>query len=156
MIAERILEQKNTPYISLDWLVMGFTNGMPECGIHDLLFPDDIAQRLWGFLRAMCESILWQETDCVIEGEAILPELVSELLNKYPDKIKISEVGEVAKKVTVFKFHIITTVFLFRIFNPLCRTVKPDRLATRLCRLGECRCCNAGAASDIENPHAGL
>ena len=93
MIAERILEQKNTPYISLDWLVMGFTNGMPECGIHDLLFPDDIAQRLRGFLRAMCESILWQETDCVIEGEAILPELVSELLNKYPDKIKICFLG---------------------------------------------------------------
>ena len=93
MIAERILEQKNTPYISLDWLVMGFTNGMPECGIHDLLFPDDIAKRLWGFLQAMCESMLWQETDCVIEGEAVLPELIAELLNKYPDKIKLCFLG---------------------------------------------------------------
>jgi len=93
MIAEKILEQKNLPYMSLDWLVMGFTNGMPECGIHDLLFPDDIAKRLWGFLQAMCESMLWQETDCVIEGEAVLPELISELLNKYPDKIKLCFLG---------------------------------------------------------------
>lgn len=93
MIAEKILEQKHLPYMSLDWLVMGFTNGMPECGIHDQLFPDDIAERLSEFLRAMCESMLWQETDCVIEGEAILPELISELLNKYPDKIKICFLG---------------------------------------------------------------
>ena len=93
MIAEKILEQKHLPYMSLDWLVMGFTNGMPECGIHDQLFPDDIAERLSELLRAMCESMLWQETDCVIEGEAILPELISELLNKYPDKIKICFLG---------------------------------------------------------------
>ncbi|HSR87914.1 MAG TPA: hypothetical protein VLL07_03085 [Pontiella sp.] len=73
--------------------MMGFTNGMPECGIHDLLFPDEIARKLWRFLEAMCESILWQETDCVIEGEAILPELVSELLNKHPDKIRICFLG---------------------------------------------------------------
>ena len=51
MIAEKILSRKNLPYMSLDWLVMGFTNGMPECGIHDLLFPDEIAKKLWGFGR---------------------------------------------------------------------------------------------------------
>ena len=93
MIAEKILNQKNLPYMSLDWLVMGFTNGMPECGIHDMLFPDDIAKKLWSFVKSMCESMLWSDADCVIEGEAILPELVSELLTKYPDKIKICFLG---------------------------------------------------------------
>lgn len=93
MIAEKILDRKKLPYVSLDWLVMGFTNGIPEYGIHDLLFPDEIAKRLWSFLKAMCESMLYLEGDYVIEGEAILPELVSELLNTYPDKIKICFVG---------------------------------------------------------------
>ena len=93
LVAEKILDQKNLPYVSLDWLVMGFTNGMPECGIHDLLFPDEIARKLWSFLQAMCESMLFQEVDCVIEGEAVLPELVAELLDKYPDKIRICFLG---------------------------------------------------------------
>lgn len=79
--------------MSLDWLVMGFTNGMPECGIHDRLFPDKIAEKIWSFLKAMCESVLSSDIDYVIEGEAILPELVRELLDKYPDKIRICFVG---------------------------------------------------------------
>lgn len=93
IIAKKILERKKIPYMSLDWLVMGFTNGMPQNGIHDKLFPDEIAEKLWDFLKAMCKSMLWSEVDYVIEGEAILPELVSELLSQYPDRIKICFVG---------------------------------------------------------------
>ena len=93
MIAEKIAAQKSISYFSLDWLVMGFTNGIPEYGIHDLLFPDDIAKRSWSFLKAMLESMLWSEVDYIIEGEAMLPELVIELLQKHPSKIKICFVG---------------------------------------------------------------
>ena len=89
MIAEKIAAQKSISYFSLDWLVMGFTNGIPEYGIHDLLFPDDIAKRSWSFLKAMLESMLWSEVDYIIEGEAMLPELVIELLQKHPSNIKI-------------------------------------------------------------------
>ncbi len=80
-------------YLSLDWLVMGFTNGIPEYGIHDKLFPDEIAERSWSFLKAMLESMINIEIDCVIEGEAILPELIVELREKYPDKLRICFVG---------------------------------------------------------------
>lgn len=93
IIANKILEEKRIPYISLDWLVMGFTNGVPELGIHDKLFPDEIAIKFWKFLKATCESIIWSGVDYVIEGEAILPELVSELLDEHPGKIKICFVG---------------------------------------------------------------
>jgi hypothetical protein len=93
LIAEQLLEQKQIPYMSLDWLMMGFTNGMPQLGIHDKLFPDEIAKRLWSFFKAMCESMLYLEIDYIIEGEAMLPELIQELLDKYPDKIKICFVG---------------------------------------------------------------
>jgi len=93
IIAKRIFQQLQVPYLSLDWLVMGFTNGVPEYGIHDKLFPDEIAERLWSFLQAMCASMLWAEVDCVIEGEAILPEHIRELMDRYPDKIRICFVG---------------------------------------------------------------
>jgi hypothetical protein len=93
IIAKKILESKKIPYLSLDWLVMGFTNGLPQYGIHDKLFPNEIAEKFWTFLKAMCDNMLWEDLDYVIEGEAILPELISELLIKYPDKIKICFVG---------------------------------------------------------------
>jgi len=93
MIAERIAAEKSISYFSLDWLVMGFTNGIPEYGIHDLLFPDDIARRSWSFLKAMLETMLWSEVNYIIEGEALLPELVIELVKKHPNKIKICFIG---------------------------------------------------------------
>ena len=93
IIAKKISAQKGISYFSLDWLVMGFTNGIPEYGIHDMLFPDEIAERSWSFLKAMFESMIWSEIDYIIEGEAILPELIIELMKKYPDKLKICFVG---------------------------------------------------------------
>lgn len=93
LLAKKLSEQKNISYLSLDWLVMGFTNGIPEYGIHDMLFPDEIAKRMWPFLKAILENMLWSEINYVIEGEAILPELIIELLNKNPDKFKICFVG---------------------------------------------------------------
>ena len=93
IMAKRILAKKGISYLSLDWLVMGFTNGIPEYGIHDKLFPNEIAKRSWSFLKAMLESMLYVEADCIIEGEAILPELIIELLDKYPNKLRICFVG---------------------------------------------------------------
>lgn len=72
---------------------MGFTNGMPQCGIHDKLFPDEIAERLWKFLEAMCDSMLWIEGDHLIEGEAILPESARLLMNRHPGQVKTCFLG---------------------------------------------------------------
>lgn len=93
IIAKKVAAQKGIPYVSLDWIMMGFTNGIPEYGLHDKLFPDEIARRLWSFLKAMLESMIYVETDCVIEGEAILPELILELKKEYPDKLTICFLG---------------------------------------------------------------
>ncbi len=93
IIAKKIAAQKGISYFSIDWLVMGFTNGIPEYGIHDLLFPDEIAERSWSFLKAMFESMIWSDVNYIIEGEAILPELIIELLKKHPNELKICFVG---------------------------------------------------------------
>ncbi|NER09565.1 hypothetical protein [Muriicola jejuensis] len=92
-MAGKILEERRITYLSLDWLVMGFTNGMPEVGIRDTLFPDEIAERSWPFLQAMLESMIYVETDCVIEGEALLPGYMAELIKKHPDNIRICFLG---------------------------------------------------------------
>jgi 2-phosphoglycerate kinase len=93
LIAEKMMKQCEIPYLSLDWLIMGFTNGIPEYGIHDKLWPNEIAEKFWPFLKAMLENMLWSETSYIIEGEAILPELIHEILKKHPNNIKICFVG---------------------------------------------------------------
>jgi len=93
LIAKKMMKQCGIPYISLDWLVMGFTNGIPEYGINDKLWPNEIAEIFWDFLKAMCENMIWTETDYIIEGEAVLPERIDELLKKYPGSIKVCFVG---------------------------------------------------------------
>ena len=93
MIAKEIMKLKGIPYLSLDWIVMGFTNGMPQCGIHDKLFPNEIADQLWKFLEAMCENMLWTGEDYVIEGEAILPHSARSLLDSNSAKVKACFLG---------------------------------------------------------------
>ncbi len=109
ILAEKLSAKENISYFSLDWLIMGFTNAISEYGIHDKLFPDEIAERAWSFLKAMIESMIWSDVNYIIEGEAILPELVIELLEKHPRKLKICFVGftdvELEEKVKDVKEH---------------------------------------------------
>jgi hypothetical protein len=93
LVAKRIATIARLPYLSLDWLIMGFGNGIPDYGIHHMLMPDVIAKKLWSFLKAMFESMIDLEEDCIIEGESILPELIFQLKEIYPDKLKVCFIG---------------------------------------------------------------
>ena len=93
IVAKKVMKQCQFPYLSLDWLVMGFTNGIPEYGIHDKLWPDEIAERIWDYLEAMLESMIWTGADVIIEGEAVLPEQINEFSEKHPGQIKICYLG---------------------------------------------------------------
>lgn len=92
-VAKAFLKSTGIPYMSVDVIMMGFTNGLPEYGIHDKLWPNEIAEKMWPFLLAMCESMLWAQDDFVLEGEAFLPELVRKLIDKHPAKIKAAFMG---------------------------------------------------------------
>jgi len=109
LIAKKILADKQIPYLSLDWLMMGFNDGIPEYGIHHLLWPNEIAEKMWPFLQAMIDSVLVDGMDYVIEGEAMLPQLVADLVEKNPDVIKAVFVGyteiNVEDKVALVKEH---------------------------------------------------
>ncbi len=107
LIARKLLAEKQLPYLSLDWLMMGFNDGIPEYGINHLLWPDDIARRIWSFLEAMINVMLLDGVDYVIEGEAMLPEQIAELMRKNPTKVRAVFVGfsdiDVSKKIGLVK-----------------------------------------------------
>jgi len=109
LIAKRLLADKQIPYLSLDWLMMGFNDGIPEYGIHHLLWPNEIAEKMRPFLLGMIDSMLVDGMDYVIEGEAMLPQLIANLIEKYPDKVKVVFVGyneiNVKDKVALVKKH---------------------------------------------------
>ena len=109
LIARTILADKQIPYLSLDWLMMGFNDGLPEYGIHHLLWPNEIARKVGPFFRGMIDSMLVDGVDYVIEGEAMLPVLVADLIEKHPDKVKAVFVGytevHVEDKVALVRKH---------------------------------------------------
>lgn len=85
-VAKALMCEKGIPYFSIDWLMMGFTHGMPELGIHDKLWPHEIAERLWPIVRGMCQNMLWSGIDYVLEGEALMPDMTRALLDAYPQR----------------------------------------------------------------------
>ena len=109
LIARKLLADRQIPYLSLDWLMMGFNDGIPEYGIHHLLWPNEIADKMGPFLRGMIDSMIVDGMDFVIEGEAMLPQLVADLAEKYPDKIRAVFVGyteiKVEDKVALVRTH---------------------------------------------------
>ncbi len=108
-IAKKILTENQIPYLSLDWLMMGFNDGIPEYEIHHLLWPNEIAEKMGPFLLGMIDSMLIDGMDYVIEGKAMLPQLVADLVEKHPDKIKVVFVGyteiNVEDKVALVRKH---------------------------------------------------
>lgn len=109
LIARKLLADKKIPYLSLDWLMMGFNDGIPQYGIHHLLWPNEIAEKMAPFLRGMIDCMLVDGMDYVIEGEAMLPGPIADLVDKHPDKIRAAFVGytdiAVEDKVALVKQH---------------------------------------------------
>ena len=108
-IARKILVDRQVPYLSLDWLMMGFNDRIPEYGIHHLLWPDDIARKMSPFLQGMIDCMLADVTDYVIEGEAMLPEFVAGLIAKNPEKVRAAFLGyaeiDLDEKVSLIKHY---------------------------------------------------
>ena len=109
LIARKLLADKQIPYLSLDWLMMGFNDGLPEYGIHHLLWPNEIAKRIEPFLQGMIDSMLVDGMDYVIEGEAMLPQSIADLIEQHPDNVKAVFLGyteiNVEDKVALVKKH---------------------------------------------------
>lgn len=92
-VAKELMVEQRIPYLSTDWIMMGFNDGIPEYGLNHLLWPDEIARKMWPFLSAMIDNMLYEGMDYIIEGEAMLPELVAELVKKRRHDVKVAFLG---------------------------------------------------------------
>ena len=108
-VARRFLTKTGIPYMSVDAIMMGFTNGIPEYGIHDRLWPNEIAEKMWPFFKAMCDNMIWGEVDYLLEGEAFLPCRLRELVDDNPNRVQVAFMGYadaiLAEKVKDVKQH---------------------------------------------------
>ena len=88
LVAKRFLKEQSIAYFPIDSLVMGLTQGAPELGISDTLWPDTIAQKLRPVLDALIANLVSQGIDYLLEGEAVFPAQLHQLQLKHPNQIK--------------------------------------------------------------------
>ena len=109
ILAKRLANLLRLPYLSTDSLMMGFMNGVPEMGVHDKMWPDEIAVKMWPFISAMVENMIYNHQDYIIEGEALLPSYIKQLMDKHPQRIKSCFVGyahaDINQKISEVKNH---------------------------------------------------
>jgi len=92
-VAKELLEQHKLPYLSTDAVMMAFMHGVKEVDLHDKMWPSELAEKLWGFLKHFIVTLIHSEEDYVLEGEAFLPSKIAELLLDYPEDIKVVFMG---------------------------------------------------------------
>jgi hypothetical protein len=93
ILAKKFLKEKQVPYLSTDAIVGMLSQSAPEYGIQQGGEFIPKAQKLWRFSKALFEYLIEEEENYLVEGDAILPEQVMELIKDYPNDIKTCFVG---------------------------------------------------------------
>lgn len=93
LVANRLHLKTGISYLPLDAIMMAFMHGVKEVGIHDKLWPDEIAKKLWGFLESFIQNLNYNDMDYIIEGEAMLPALLSTLKAGLKENLRIVFIG---------------------------------------------------------------
>jgi hypothetical protein len=92
ILSRRLMVEMQQPYLSLDVVKMGLTNGVPAYGMD----PDDgtgpVAEKLWPLVRAMAVNMLETDVHYIIEGE-ILPHHAVELAERFPEMVRACFLG---------------------------------------------------------------
>jgi chloramphenicol 3-O-phosphotransferase len=78
-IARKFLAETGIPFFDLDYLMMGFANGLPDYGVD----PDDdelrVGELLWPVVKPMATAMLENEFNYLIEGAQLHPRHAWEL-----------------------------------------------------------------------------
>jgi hypothetical protein len=100
IVAKKMLKEMQVPYMSTDCVMMGFMHGVEKVNLHDKMWPDEIAVKIWGFLKHFILTLMHSEEDYLIEGEAFLPNLVKELMDAYPENLRVVFIGYSSANLT--------------------------------------------------------
>jgi hypothetical protein len=93
IIAQEFLERANVPFLSLDLLKMSLVKGMPQAGIDPMDTSAAVAEQMWPVVRGLCVTILENEREHLIEGDAILPSHTQELADEFPGNVRACFLG---------------------------------------------------------------
>ncbi|BBH20095.1 hypothetical protein Back11_14400 [Paenibacillus baekrokdamisoli] len=107
--AKRILKESEIPYLSLDYLMMGIANGIPEFGVYPTEGDFITGQKLWKVVNPLMTAMVENEIDYTVEGVQLIPSYVSQFEQRYSGKVKPCFIGlaelNVKHSVEEMKFH---------------------------------------------------
>jgi 2-phosphoglycerate kinase len=107
--ANQVLKKAGIPFFSLDYLVMGIANGIPEFGVYPTEGDYITGQRLWVIVNPLMTAMVENEIDYTIEGVQLIPSYVSQFEQKYSGKVKSCFIGlaeiNVNDCIEDIKFH---------------------------------------------------
>lgn len=93
LLAHRLLLERQLPYLPLDALKMGISNGLPELGVDPNASPVVYGEQLWPLIQALAINLIESDLSYVLEGDALLPKHAADLSQRYPDQVRVAFLG---------------------------------------------------------------
>jgi hypothetical protein len=93
LLAHRLLRERGVPYFCVDYFVSALDQGAPELGIQGESPTEPKTKKLWPRIVPMLRNILEVELAYTVEGDAMSPRGVSELIQAYPGQIRAAFIG---------------------------------------------------------------
>ncbi|MEC1752190.1 adenylate kinase [Bacillus mojavensis] len=107
--AKRMLAETKIPYFSLDYLMMGIANGVPEMDINPTDGDFKNGQRLWKIINPLMTAMVENKIDYIIEGVQLIPSHVSQFEQYYLGNVKTCFIGiaeiNIENNIDKMKFH---------------------------------------------------
>jgi hypothetical protein len=92
-VARRFLAETGVPFFCLDYLMMGFANGLPEYGID----PDDdelhVGELLWPVVKPLATAMVENNLDYLLEGVQLNPRHAWQLYNQFEGQVRVCFLG---------------------------------------------------------------
>ncbi|MFZ5986770.1 MAG: adenylate kinase [Bacillota bacterium] len=92
-IAKRFLNEMKVSYFSLDYLMMGIANGVPELKVNPISNAFLIGRQLWHIIDPMITAMVENGTTCLFEGNQLVPRYVKQLEERYGKEIRSCFLG---------------------------------------------------------------
>ncbi|MCY9089559.1 adenylate kinase [Bacillus mojavensis] len=103
--AKRMLAETKIPHFSLDYLMMGIANGVPEMDINPTDGDFKNGQRLWKIINPLMTAMV----ENIIEGVQLIPSHVSQFEQCYLGNVKTCFIGiaeiNIENNIDKMKFH---------------------------------------------------
>jgi len=92
-IAKEFTKRYNIPYFSTDYIMMMLSRGNPELEVDPNAIDSIAAKQIQPYVYGMIKTMVENNVDFLIEGVHFNPDFAKELMEEYPNDIKIVYLG---------------------------------------------------------------